>query len=80
MLHNCRSNCFWVAIKQLELEFRLMKEFFLKGSRIDENKAYLTETRSWILMQEFLLNMCSIIIVSVEAGLMKNRNVSRNWN
>ena len=26
-------------------------------SRIDENKASLTETRSWILMQEFLLSL-----------------------
>ena len=44
--------------------------------RIDENKTSLTETRSWIFMQEFLLNMCWIRIVSVEAGLIKNHSAS----
>jgi len=33
--------------------------------QIDENKASLTDTRIWVLMQEFLLNICGIMIVSV---------------
>jgi len=50
-----------------------IKGIFLNRSQIDENKTSLTETKSLILMQEFFLNigLCWIIVVLVEAKLMK---------
>jgi len=40
----------------------------LGRSRIDENKASLTETRSWIFMQEFLLNILGMYRVQFFTG------------